>query len=385
MNPNLHFFPKNYDDARQRFLEIVKAIGSPKHLESWNVPSKVEKDLTVDTAYFPPAEKGDTLYVMISGTHGLEAYAGHAIQAMFLREIFPKLDRKHTGFFVVHSLNPWGFKHHRRSTENEVNLNRNCSASDDLYKTKNDESVRLSNKYVPKKPVDSLKSYFLQNMRQEGGKTVIGENSFDEVIKTVGMGQYTDKNGLEFGGFGPEPQIAKLRDKLKELIPQFKDIVLFDLHTGLGHRARLHLLTGDTEGSVDPGFFKELFDVEKDRDVYEFTPAEDEGFYSTFGATNNMFPEIAKSPQRVIALTLEYGTLGHSIPEQIEGLNQWLLEHQGGLYGYATPELEKKVKSNYLEKFFPNDATWKDKVIVAARELFLRVFIRASILNRTNS
>lgn len=380
MSSNLHFFPQNYNEARQKFLGLIGAFNCPKLLESWKVPSRTDDDLVVDAAYFPPSEKPDKLFIIISGTHGLEAYAGHAIQAMFLKEIFPNLDRSTSGFLVVHSLNPWGFKHHRRGTENEVNLNRNCSANDDLYKTKNDESVRLSDKYVPKKPVDSLKSYFLQNMRQDGGRLKIGDQSFDEIIKSVGMGQYSSPSGLEFGGFGPEPQIAKLRDKLKELIPQFKDIVLFDLHTGLGHRARLHLLTGDTEGSVDPAFFKELFHVEVDRDVYELTPADDEGFYSTYGATNNMFPEIAKAPQRVAALTMEFGTLGHSIPEQIEGLNQWLLEHQGGLYGYATPELEKIVKKNYLEKFFPSDLSWRDKVVVAARELFLRVFRRAHLL-----
>jgi hypothetical protein len=380
MSSNLHFFPQNYNEARQKFLSLIGTLDCPKSLESWKVPSRTDADLAVDVAYFPASAKPDKLFIIISGTHGLEAYAGHAIQAMFLKEIFPKLDRSTSGFLVVHSLNPWGFKHHRRGTENEVNLNRNCSASDDLYKTKNDESVRLSEKYVPKKPVDSLKSYFLQNMRQDGGRLKIGDQSFDEIIKAVGMGQYSVPSGLEFGGFGPEPQIAKLRDKLKELIPQFKDIVLFDLHTGLVHRARLHLLTGDTDGSVDPAFFKELFHVEADRDVYEFTPADDEGFYSTYGATNNMFPEIAKPPQRVAALTMEFGTLGHSIPEQIEGLNQWLLEHQGGLYGYATPELEKIVKKNYLEKFFPSDSSWRDKVVVAARELFLRVFRRAHLL-----
>lgn len=378
-NSYLEYFPKNYNDARQRFLNLLKEQTLPHQLETWKIDGAKDNDLAVDAAYFPPMGSGGKLFVMISGVHGLEAYAGHAIQMLFLKEFMPKIDRTSAGFLIVHSLNPYGFKHHRRSTENEVNLNRNCSADDELYKTKNDESLDLSRKFVPTKPVDSLKSFFLQNMRQENGKLMIGEYTFDEIIKTVGMGQYSDKNGLEFGGFGPEPQIAKLREKLKELIPQFKDIVLLDLHTGLGHRARLHLLTGDTAGSVDPQFFKELFDVEADKDVYEFTPAEHEGFYKTFGATNNMFPEIAKPPQRVAALTMEFGTLGHSIPEQIEGLNQWLLEHQGGLYGYATPELQRTIQKNYLEKFFPSDSEWRIKVIIAARELLRRVLKRASL------
>jgi hypothetical protein len=218
-------------------------------------------------------------------------------------------------------------------------------------------------------------------MRQEKGNLYFGDQTLDEIIKVVGMGQFKAREGLEFGGFGPEPQIAKLVAKLQELIPQYEDIVLLDLHTGLGHRARLHLLTGDTEGSVHPELFKELFHVDEDREVYEFTPADQEGFYATFGATNNIFPEIAKPPQRIAALTMEFGTLGHDLPSQIEGLNQWLLEHQGGLYGYKTEEIEIMVKRNYLEKFFPSDPEWRKKILGAAEELFRRVFARADLLN----
>jgi hypothetical protein len=374
------FFPLNYQNARERFLALRQQAVGQKSLDTWHVPSATENDLYTDTLYLPPHSKKRTLFVFISGVHGLEAYAGHAIQAMALKEFFPKVIRAETGFYFVHSLNPYGFKHHRRNTEAGVNLNRNCSASPALYSIKNEESVRLSQRFIPARPVDGPVCELLRRRRDQNGKIFFEDVPLDDFIKSTGLGQYTDPTGLEFGGFGPEPQVTLLTKALREILPGYKDIVLFDLHTGLGERARLHLLTGDTEGCVHPDLFRELFDPANDRDVYEFTPADSEGFYQTHGATNNIFPELALTGQRVCAMTMEFGTLGHSLEAQMLSLNQWLLEHQGHFYGYATPELERLVRSDYLEKFFPRDPKWREAIIHVSREFLGRVFTRSHIL-----
>lgn len=376
----LDLFPKNYEDARERFIALCEKVPGPKSIASWAVPSVLGENLTVDTLYLPSTQKAKTLFVIISGVHGLEAYAGHAIQAMALTELLPSVDRAKAGFFFIHSLNPFGFKHHRRGTEGSVNLNRNCSAHPALYQVKNAESLRLSDRFVPKKPVDSERCLLMQKMRKDGTRIFFDDVSLDDFIKGVGLGQFESPEGLEFGGFKPEPQIQKMTETLRTIMQAYDDIILFDLHTGLGERTRLHLLTGDVEGCVDPGLFNELFKVEEDRPVYAFTPAESEGFYQTHGATNNIFPELAQSGQRICAMTMEFGTLGHDLDAQLESLNQWLLEHQGSLYGYARPELGEKVRADYLEKFFPRDPAWRRQVLVTSREFLSRVFRRSNIL-----
>ncbi len=377
---DLDLFPKNYEDARARFLKLAAQAEGPKVSDRWVVPSATGDNFTVDTVYFPPLNKSKTLFVIISGVHGLEAYAGHAIQAMAMSELLPKLNRADAGFFFIHSLNPYGFKNHTRGTEAGVNLNRNCSAFPDLYRTKNEESIRLSDRFIPKEPVDSERCFLLRQMRKEGEKIFFDDVSLDEFIKGSGLGQFTSREGLEFGGFQPEPQIAKMTEALKNILPGFEDIVLFDLHTGLGERARLHLLTGDVEGCVDPQLFAQLFKPEEDRSVYDFTPAESEGFYQTLGATNNIFPELATAGQRICAMTMEFGTLGHTLDHQLESLNQWLREHQGSLYGYANPDLGNEVRADYLEKFFPKDPEWRRQILATSREFLTRVFRRAGVL-----
>jgi len=380
MQRDLTYYPSDYMDARSRFLQAVRGFGAGVESGQWHIPGSRDDDLYTDYAYFPALERGRPrrLFVISSGVHGLEAYAGSAIQQMFLTEILGGLERRDTAVLMVHVMNPFGFKHHRRSTEKHVNLNRNCSLGSDLYNIRNPKSLELSRRFVPARPVNADTSFLVQNMRLQGKTVFFSDIRMDDFIKNVGMGQYELTEGFEFGGFEPEPQVLHLTKKLQELMPEFDDIVLFDLHTGLGERARLHLLTGDVEGCVHPDLFNELFSPIEDRQVYDYTPAEAEGFYKTYGALNNLFPEIAGPNQRVCALTLEFGTLGHSWEDLIDSLDRWLVEHQGCHYGFENKEIENRVLKRYLEKFYPSDPVWKPTVMSISREFFKRVMTRVT-------
>ena len=373
------YFPNGYLDSRHKFLELARRAERPSEIGRWTVPSRTESDLSVDHVYFPALERNDTLFVISSGIHGLEAYTGAAIQGLFLDQVLGRIDRRHIGVFVVHAMNPYGFKHHRRSTENHVNLNRNFSIHPDLYRIQNRESAALQERFVPRQAVDSLTSFLMRNSRVDGERVSFLDVPMDTFVKSVCAGQFECADNLEFGGFGPEPQSAAFMEWLKQTMPDYRDIVLLDLHTGLGHSGRLHLLTSGAPEEVNEDLFNELFDLEKDREIYEFTPATAEGFYPTHGSLNCVFPEIARSGQRVAAITMEFGTLGHDLKARLEGFNRWLIEHQGIHYGFKNRELEEVSRAQYLEKFFPKDETWRKSVLAAAEALFTRVFQRASL------
>lgn len=376
----MDFFPKSYEDSRAKFLKMVDLLPQPLEKGEWKVPSKLTEGLTVDHVYLPPTRSKKRLFVMISGVHGLEGYAGAAVQSLFMQKVLPRLDRSEAGFLLIHALNPYGFKYHTRSTENHVNLNRNCSSHDEHYRQVNAGSVGLSRRFIPRTPVSSEICQMIHNLINTDGRIQFEDVSLDDFIKTVGVGQFEDPMGLEFGGFAPEPQIRELTAKLRELMPGYEDIVLFDMHTGLGHRGRLHLLTGDVDRAVDPGLFAEMFKPQEDAEVYDFTSADSEGFYKTSGATNNLFPELATMQQRVCALTWEFGTIGHSLENQIDSLNRWLIEHQGLFAGYVDTAVEKRVKDLYLDKFRPADVEWEKMILETSEECFIRVFQRLSMI-----
>ncbi len=374
---DLHYFPKDYVDAKQDFR---RRGSSAAQFGQWQVPSATETDLFVDHAYYPAEDSGGKLFLIFSGVHGAESYAGHAIQSMILEEILPRLKRKATGFFLAHSLNPFGFKHHQRCTESGVNINRNCSSSPKLYKIDNSASLELTRRFIPRAPVDGLECHLLKQMRREGERVWFEDISLDQFVKTAAQGQYASPEGFEFGGFAPEPQVRALTWRLREIMSRYRDVILLDLHTGLGDRARLHLLTGDPKACVHPELFRELFDPAQDKALYDFTAHDVEGFYPTYGATNDLVAELVTPQQRVCALTMEFGTLGHDLGAQLQSMNQWMLEHQGCCFGYRDDEVRAQIKQLNLEKFNPSDPSWRESIVFIARNLVQKVLQRSGSL-----
>jgi hypothetical protein len=380
---DIDYFPAGYIDSRTRFLGHAARVRQAAKRGRWLVPSRTESDLTVDHVYLAPLGEPRTLFVITSGVHGSEGYAGSAIQSMFFQEILPRMDRSHTGVFLAHAMNPYGFKIHRRGTESNVNLNRNCSVSGAMYKERNEVAQRFNQRFLARRPVSSMKSALFERMLNRDGSVFFDDISLDQLIKGIGPGQFERPEDLEFGGFGPEPQTEALIQQMRELVPLYKDLVLFDLHTGLGERDRLHLLIDKGERDLNPRLFKELFDLRADREYYEFTPPEAEGFYEVHGSLNSVLGDLAGPSQRVCALTMEFGTLGHSLEAQLDGLNCFIVEHEGYVYGYADSGIQAEVQRQNFERSYPNRDDWRMAVIGAARGTFENVFRRAGALKET--
>lgn len=374
------YFPLNYLASRQRFAELVRQVSAPTQTEKWMIPSKIDQDLSVDLAYWAPTKEPQQLLVVTSGIHGSETYAGSAILQMFLTEIFPKLQRDGLGVLLVHAMNPYGFKYHRRTTENGVNLNRNFSISGERYKRKNEESKKMHERFFKREKVSSAKSHLFQHLEVRNEKAFFGDISMDQFIKAVSPGQCESAQDLEFGGQALEPQSAKLVEKLKELMPLYQDVVALDLHTGLGHRNRLHLLTSGSGEDLHPELFAKLFHAEADKEYYEHTAAAADGFYEVHGALNTAFADLAQPHQRVCAITMEFGTLGHDLEAKLRSLDNLLVEHQGFYNGYGTPELATEVQKESFERSYPQSDEWRQAVIAASRGLFQNTLKRAGVL-----
>jgi hypothetical protein len=370
------YFPKNYVESRQRFLEDARKTSPACQLGSWKIPSKVNADLTVDYAWLAPLKTPRKLLVLLSGIHGAETYAGSAILHLFMNEILPLANRDHLGILMVHAMNPYGFKYHQRCTENHVNLNRNFSVSGELFKTKNPASQKMHDLFHMKEMVRSPQGKLLQVLKRENEKIYFGDILMDELIKSISPGQFERPEDVEYGGHSLEPQTKALMAHIQQLMPQFQDVIALDLHTGLGDRGRLHLLTDGIENSFHSELANEILHTEADKEFYVFTPPETEGFYAVHGATNSLFGDLAGQGQRVLAVTLEFGTLGHSLEQQVQDLNNLLTEHQGQFYGYANDELKKQVRDSNFTRSYPDSDSWRGDVLKASEGMLSRVISR---------
>ena len=116
------FFSPDYFAARDRFREAAARAGGRVETLPLDAKGPGGQNLGIDIAWFGAANPRRVL-LHSSGLHGIEGFAGSAIQLQLINDI-PALPDD-TALIVVHVLNPYGMSWLRRFNENNVDLNRN--------------------------------------------------------------------------------------------------------------------------------------------------------------------------------------------------------------------------------------------------------------------
>ncbi len=107
-------------------------------------PGKDTVDALLLTLYLPNINGVDEDLDIIhsSGTHGVEGYLGSAVQLSWLHELILQNQKQLTSstdaardfsvrrVLLIHAVNPFGMRHHRRTDQSNVDINRNSLATD---------------------------------------------------------------------------------------------------------------------------------------------------------------------------------------------------------------------------------------------------------------
>jgi hypothetical protein len=376
---DLKYFPEDYTDARRRFHDATDGLMQSEGAlsrESFRVPSRRDQELFVDYFLMPAKKTPETLLVLVSGVHGMEAFTGTALQHMFLQELLGETPRDRVGVLIVHCLNPFGFKYLRRSTENNVNLNRNFGPARESFQIPNPGYQRLADLVAPRSPAPPPLLAYANSLKFVA--TAMGPRRFSstELNQSLAQGQFEYPHGLEFGGKTWEPQTAHFMEVLGNAMKPYRNLVMFDLHTGLGDRYQLHLIPVDLPESRDAELVGRLFDIEAEKHLYAYTTSDTKGFYRTHGDLNSLPPSLASSGQRTLTLTFEFGTLGNGPWSKLQTLTRILVENQGFHQGYVSEKAKRQAQEEYRELFFPSESKWRTNAIERTRETLHRVLKR---------
>jgi hypothetical protein len=100
----LAYFQDSYEVCRDQFRSLASKIKqevSRTQISRLPISSQRDEDLTIDLCYLP-ALKRTKLIIISCGVHGVEGFAGSAVQRMFMTEFLPKIDWGNTeGFYTV--------------------------------------------------------------------------------------------------------------------------------------------------------------------------------------------------------------------------------------------------------------------------------------------
>lgn len=232
-----HFSP-DYATARERFRAAARRVDAALYTLPLSERGPRSEPLTIDIARLGPA--GATRVLLhTSGLHGVEAYAGSAIQLALLGA--PPPLPADTAAVFVHVLNPFGMAWLRRANEHNVDLNRNFTDrhEDDADTTVYARLDPLLNPRSPPRRDAFLLRAGLQVLRR-GRKAV---------QQAIARGQYRFAHGLFYGGTTLEPGPRLFLGWLAEHLAAARTVTAVDVHTGLGPRGIDTLLVDAAESA----------------------------------------------------------------------------------------------------------------------------------------
>jgi len=364
---NLDYFQESYNDCRAAFLEDVRVLTETyDQAESFaiQVPGKMDEDLFVDLLYVPPLDSSDKLLVLSSGVHGIEGFTGSAVQQMFLNEILGPEVLSEMGVLILHGVNPFGFKHKRRVSENNVDMNRGSGLDASLFDSKNNGYGSLYEMLNPqgKASSGSLRSRFFYMI----AISKMMKESMSVLRQAILQGQYEFPEGIYFGGTDFEPQIDSLQDILPAYFSEYKTILTIDLHTGYGSRRVLHLFPNPVEDDA----IKEKTEFVFEGHSIDWGDSGD--FYSISGGFADAFLSNVNPDATYLYMVFEWGTFDtEKTFGSLKALQQIIIENQGYQYGYTNEAQERKIKENILEAYYPSSEAWRSEVMESGRNMII--------------
>jgi Protein of unknown function (DUF2817) len=225
---NLSCFARSFTEARGKFLTAAGKIGAC--VTTYVQPDCTGPDggsLCIDVATNGPSGASRALLIM-SGTHGPEGFCGSAAQIALLRSGALAALPHDTRVVLVHALNPYGFAHLTRTTENNVDLNRNF--------------IDFS-KQLPQNPAyrelhaATCIDEWTDAARAEGQRHTdnwIKTHGFPAWIDAMSRGQYDEPSGLNYGGRRREWSNLSLELIIAKELAGVAKVAFIDWHTGLG-------------------------------------------------------------------------------------------------------------------------------------------------------
>ncbi len=352
------YFSTDYLSARQRFLTAAQGAGA--ELTTFRCPAKgpAGEELYTDVARLG-ASTAERILVVMSGVHGVEGFAGSAIQTSLMLQGVGRLLPTGLALLVIHAINPFGFAHLRRVNEDNVDLNRNFVDFSQLPLL-NAEYDRLANVIAPQKL--GVMSDAALTWRLAGYRLCHGQAALQ---KAVTCGQYAYPAGLFYGGDQPTWSNRTLRAILAEHLDRAASVAVIDLHTGLGPRGYGEIIIGDPPGSTA---FARARDWWGER--VRSTAAGESVSSHLNGTVRNAFKEIVPETD-LVAAGLEFGTLPAMTVFRAMRVENWLY-HQGSS---GHPQAESITRA-FLQAFSPDDLNWQREVLRQGREVVMAALSR---------
>lgn len=336
------FFSATYREARERFLEAARNAGAAVQSHAHPLKGADGEEIATDTALLGAADAA-RLFIVSSGTHGPEGFAGSACQLALLGDgLARRAADRGIALLLVHAVNPYGFSHLKRTNEDNIDLNRNFN---DFSRPYPDNPVyeEIHSLLVPESwpPSPENEARLAAAMGKLAGQRNPG----------VSSGQARHPDGLFYCGTAPAWSNGTIRSILRRFGTGKRHIAWIDVHTGLGPYGHGEKIFGRHPPAT---LARALRWWGSDLIV---ATADDSISPRTVGHITGCAPE--ECPDAAITpTTLEYGTLPNvQVRTALRG-EAWLAGHPD-----APPAVAASIRRAVRDAFFVDADDWKGMVL----------------------
>lgn len=338
-------FAQSYAEARSKFIAAATAAGREPVPHAHPLLGRDGEALAMDVARVGAAD-ADALLIISSACHGVEGFCGSGIQNALLADAGFQAAAARAGvaLLYIHALNPYGFSWLRRTTHENVDLNRNFL---DFGKPlpHNTDYDHLAHLLVPAEwpPTPEVNAGLAEFVAAHGAKALQA---------AVSGGQYEHPQGLCYGGRNPTWSRQTLRHVLQEHARRCRRLAWIDLHTGLGpsgHGERIWAGPDDAAGIARA----RRWWGEAVTSIYDGS--------SQSALLSGMMWRAAGdecAQAQYTGIALEFGTQPFDAVLQALRADQWLENHPDAPHAQRA-----RIKRQMRDAFYTDTGGWKSRVV----------------------
>ncbi len=282
---------------------------------------------------------------LISATHGIEGYAGSAIQHFLLELVAEGHFQlpENVAILFIHGLNPWGMAWHRRCDEQGIDVNRNFIDFSGPLPENPDYNLLSS--------VLSIASQQSRTRQLAQWREKLGETRYEIAVSG---GQYSNPIHPFYGGDQPSFSNRVIEQVIKEFNLDDRSVLMLDLHTGLGAWGYGELICDHPPESAGEHYALSIFG-----DALTFPQRGTSSSVPKLGLLDYRWHQLMSKTG--CYLTLEFGT--YTTDKLLDTIIE---DHQR--WGHDTDPLSshKQGKEAMLGHFAPRDIYWQQAVLFKA-------------------
>lgn len=347
-------FAGSYARARVQFLEAAATAGLPIESHAHPLKGRDGEDLAMDVVRDGPPD-AEKLLIVSSACHGVEGYCGSGVQVYALHDAAWREEARAHGVAVlyIHALNPYGFSHTRRTTHENVDLNRNFQdfsrplPVNEAYREV--EPFLLPSTWPPAADNVAAVEQFIATR---------GEAAWQAAIS---QGQHEFAQGMFFGGTAPTWSNRTLRQVLRQHGSRAQRIGWIDLHTGLGPSGHGERIYAGRDDSAALARARQWWGGNGATPITSFYDGTSTSAFLTGLMWTAIYDECPQAQYTGIAM--EYGTL--PILDMLQALRA---EHWLHIHPEAPAALVAQIKAQMLAAFYTDTDAWKGQIIAQARQ-----------------